>query len=190
MLLLLDGYNILKKIERTKHITEAERRKFIKKLNNYAHKKKISIVLVFDSGISPWPLHEKVSTYVTVTYSGTSQTADDYIKTYLETHSTQEIILVSSDRELVKEGRHYNIPSLDSYEFAEYLLSFESPLPINKRPLSQTHHKITTKDTSEIDTLMAQLNPITKDDDQEKQPLKQKKLSKEERKIMQKIKKL
>lgn len=191
MLLLLDGYNILKKIKHPSFISDAERKNFIKKLNNYAHQKKLSLLVVFDGGPFVWPLQEKISAMTSVVYSGTRQSADDYIKNYIEQHKNNDILLISSDRELITHARRNSINSLDSHTFSQFLDSMESPQLTQKT--SQEHaQKLTTASTQELDELMQRFKVAAPKQEHSEQKKKSsaESLSKEERKLLQKIKKL
>lgn len=194
MTLLLDGYNILKKIKRSSYISDAERQKFIKQLNNYAHQKNLYLVIVFDGGPFTWTTTENMSLYIQVTYSGTKETADDYIKRYLDDHQGKDILLVSSDRELVNYAHNRHFPSLDSHEFAHFLHTMENLTQPSTIKNDQKTHKITQTTHEELDILMHRLkvNPIKNENELNSRIPKQKseKLSKKERKILQKIKKL
>jgi predicted RNA-binding protein with PIN domain len=191
MQLLLDGYNILKKVKKISHISDSERQKFIKQLNNYAHKKNLSLILVFDGGPFSWPQQEKISSFLIVIYSGANESADDYIKSYLDQHKNNDILLVSSDRELTTYARHYSIASLDSYEFLQFFNAMEKPLQATSN-ISGKALKLTTKSTQELDLLMEQINLNKVKKEPEPLPHKEKsqKLSKKERELMKIIKKL
>ena len=191
MLLLLDGYNILKKMRQSSYITDSERQKFIKQLNNYAHQKKLSLILVFDGGPYSWPMHEKISTWLEVVYSGSNESADDYIKNYMDNHKNVDILLVSSDRELVTHARHNSNLSLDSHDFSQLLHSMESPSQDTQSSKKQAH-KLTTTKNKELDMLMEQLNlnKNKKEPEEVSSKNKTQTLSKQERKLLQKIKKL
>ncbi len=189
MKLLIDGYNLLKKIKKTSYITDSERNKFLKQLNNYAHQKKLSIIIVFDGGPFNWPQHEKMSSVVEVIYSGAQQNADTYIKQYLDEHANKELLLISSDRELVNYAHNHNVISLDSYTFSELLYHNQSlpKIATHKEPL----RKLTIQSTPELDILMEQLKVPTKTtEDRKRERGKTHTLSKEERKLLQKLKKL
>ncbi len=191
MQLLIDGYNLLKKIKHSAHISDKERENFIKKLNHYGHQKKLSIVLVFDGGPFNWPMREKVSTVLEVVYSGVRESADDYIKQYIETHKSFDILLITSDRELVTHARLHAIPSMDSYEFSEFINSNESPTTL-KSVQNQKAHKMVASAHKELDLLMEQLAVPKKKEpegDLERNKKKQQ-ISKSERIILKKIKKL
>lgn len=188
MKLLIDGYNLLKKIKKTSYINEADRTKFIKQLNNYAHTKKLSIILVFDGGPFTWPSRKRISSYMELVYSGTQQNADTFIKKYLDEHHTQELLLISSDHELVNYAHRYKILSLDSYSFFQFLNQPEQPLPSLQSTTSS--QKLTTKSTQELDILMSKLKVPIKKIDAEKTREHKITASKQERKILQKLKKL
>lgn len=192
MIVLIDGYNLLKKIKHSSYISDKERENFIKKIAHYAHQKKLSIVLVFDGGHNNWPLSEAVSRSVTVVYSGVRESADDYIKQYIETHASSEMLLVSSDRELVSHARQYRVASLGSHEFSEFLYDHTEPV-LTQVKKDQQVHKLITNDNKELDFLMSQLTMPKKakeSEDEEKVYKRDNKLSKAERKLVKKIKKL
>lgn len=192
MQLVIDGYNLLKKIKHSTHISDKDRQNFIRKLNHYGHQKKLSIILVFDAGPFNWPLRERVSPILEVVYSGTQESADDYIMRYIELHKNLDMLLITSDRELVTHARHNGILSMDSYEFSEFLTTHESPI----RPQvsqGQKAHKIAQSNNKEFDLLMERLVVLNQKKDTEDYNTREKSkhtLSKAERRIAKKIKKL
>jgi predicted RNA-binding protein with PIN domain len=116
MIIVIDGYNVLKQVITTHVIGAQECKVFITLLGRYAFHKKHVIVLVFDGGPHEWP-HSERTAAVQVVYSGARQTADDYISSYLEKHKNQEIVLVSSDNELNSIASDKGIASIDSSSF-------------------------------------------------------------------------
>lgn len=116
MIIVIDGYNVLKQVMTTRVVGAQERKAFIVQLGTYASRKKHEIVLVFDGGPHEWP-HSELYAGVKVVYSGARQTADDYISSYFETHKNQEIVLVSSDHELNSIASDKGIASIDSCSF-------------------------------------------------------------------------
>ena len=100
MKLIIDGYNLLKHIVGADFVDEQRRKMFIEQIARYSHKKMLPILLVFDGGPSIYPSREKHNG-VEVVYSGTKESADDYIKQYIEDVPTHNLMLISSDRELV-----------------------------------------------------------------------------------------
>lgn len=193
MQLLIDGYNLLKKIKHSVYISDSERQNFIKKLNHYAHQKKLSIILVFDGGPHNWSMHEKISSMLEVIYSGAQESADDYIKQYLEMHKNRDLLLITSDRELVAHARKYGIASIGSYEFSEFMAEQRAPTQLNIVQDNKIHKMVVTKH-KELDLLMEQLTvPKQKNEiesDGIKERYKKNKLSKNERTVLKKIKKL
>ena len=78
MLLLIDAYNVLKRVTPSVIVDERERSRFVEQLGRYAKKKQHKIVLVFDGGFSGRATQERLFG-IYVVYSGFEQTADDYI---------------------------------------------------------------------------------------------------------------
>jgi len=123
MILLIDGYNVLKQVFPAQIIGERQRKKFIENLGRYGKKRQHKIVLVFDAGPYERSWQEKVAG-VYVVYSGTLETADDYIKRYLEEHRELDILLVSSDRELRSAAARWSIESMRAPEFYKIVQEF------------------------------------------------------------------
>lgn len=193
MQLLIDGYNLLKKIKHSAHISDKERRNFIKKLNNYAHTKNLELIIVFDAGPYSWPMCEKVSKLLEVVYSGVQESADDYIKKYVEAHKNRDILLITSDRELVTHARRHGIDALGSHEFADFLHANESPVMHGGSIHNQRAHKMIHSAHKELDFLMEKLfvpQLIEENEADLKYGKNKNKLSKIERKVLKKIKKL
>jgi len=194
MIILIDGYNVLKNVEKGDFISDEQRRGFIKKLAAYqkvrSHKK---IMVVFDGGPCSWPSQEKVRG-ITVVYSGTERTADEYIQSFLKEHKSkaQNIILVSTDRELNHSASDYNIASIDADEFYKLLQQAISPQKIIKET-DKKAIKMTQDSTPELDALMEQASSTVqpkKDDTVEPQDNGSEKLSKKDRALLKKLKKL
>jgi len=113
---VVDGYNLLKQIIKKDIIGDKDRNAFIAQLNKYGQHKKHAIIIVFDGGLLDWPQTEN-SAGVVVIYSGSRQTADQYIYKYFKTGNKQEALLVSSDADLRRLVSELEIPSLDSESF-------------------------------------------------------------------------
>lgn len=164
MIIVIDAYNVLKRIHGCIHISEAQRRQFVKKLNRYASLKHHDIAVIFDGGNARWPTREKVGR-VTEVYVGHQRTADDYIKEYIHHEQTKEILLVSSDNELCYQADQIGIPSIDSSMF--YQLVKREPLKQKEPPRSPVV-KTSQEVNQELDSLMrqaAQGMSHAKDDD-------------------------
>ena len=75
MILLIDGYNVIKQAMLKKTISEDERKSFIKQLGKYHKIKGHKIMLIFDGGPFDRASKEKENG-VYVIYAGTQETAD------------------------------------------------------------------------------------------------------------------
>ena len=121
MIIVVDAYNLLRSIPPyKKNISDKERAHFIAQLSAYGRRKGHKIVIVFDGGSHEWPFKEHLKV-ATVVYSGIHESADDYIKVYIESHHTKDLLLVSSDAELNQWAERLNIPSIDSPAFYDLL---------------------------------------------------------------------
>src|SRR3970282_2010442 len=99
MIIIIDGYNVIKQLYGEHYVDERQRNRFIHMLSSYGLRKKHKIVVVFDGGSHLWPSQEVVAK-VKVIYSGAKETADEVIMNYIDNHLTKELLLVSSDNEL------------------------------------------------------------------------------------------
>jgi len=195
MIIVIDGYNLLHAIPQYKKtITERERNYFIANLAGYAALKGHKIVLVFDGGPSDWPTkesHKKVE----VVYSGTRESADDYIKEYIEKHRAKDLLLVSTDRELNNYAASFGVPSIDAYEFYQVLRDAKNQIK-NGPQQSQTVVKTAVGSKEYVDMLMMNASKMVpeKAEDVEAERKsripKQRKLSKQERALLKKVGKL
>ena len=120
MVIVIDGYNVLKQVFSAGTTTHTVRTRFINQLQQYAVRKNHSILLVFDAGPAFKPTKECYGA-VTVVYAGTAQTADEYIKMCLEDMANQELLLVSSDREITRHAARLGIESIDAPDFYYFL---------------------------------------------------------------------
>lgn len=121
MIIIVDAYNLLRATPPYKKtITDKERKQFIAHLSTYGRNKGHKVVIVFDGGPHEWPFKENMK-IVQVVYSGIHESADDYIKEYIEGHRAKDLLLVSSDNELNRYAEYRNIPSIDSSTFSQIL---------------------------------------------------------------------
>lgn len=197
MLLIIDGYNFIYQLgfSPTAPIAERDRLRYIALLGRYARIKGLKIMIVFDGGGHQWPLRELTDSIVVV-YSGQRETADDYIKHYMQEHDQDDILLISSDRELRLFADSLKIISLSSPDFYHYLDNALKPLESRQNTRDATIVKTTTRENKEVDALMYEsfYEKINKPgvDSSEKIAYTKKgeKLSKTERTMLQKLKKL
>jgi predicted RNA-binding protein with PIN domain len=153
------------------------------------------MVFVFDGGPHEWPFKENTKK-VMVVYSGIHDSADDYIKEYLEEHRSKDLLLVSSDNELNRFAARLTIPSIDSaafYELVHQELSIKQS-PSVRLPQDQLV-KIADNTTDDIDALMMQASknvPIKSEDfvHDKKREKKSNPIDKNERSLLKKLNKL
>ncbi len=100
MIVIVDGYNVVKLVHGSERITEAQRSAFINLLGRYFAKRGHKIVVAFDAGPCPYPTHEK-QRGVAIMYSGADQSADDLIMRFVEDHQGKEMLVVTADREII-----------------------------------------------------------------------------------------
>ena len=192
MKLIIDGYNVLKQVLASPNVTLAQIDQFVRQLVTYAKRKEHSMVLVFDGGSSPWPTLEH-HPHVTVVFAGRGTTADDYIKGYVRGKDGPQWLLITSDRELRTWAANRGIDSVESPLFYGLLRQAQPP-KVQSKTSSGSFVKLTDKEDPWLDELMEQhisRELMAKDrEPRELEPLKEKKISKAERQLYNKLKKL
>lgn len=122
MIILIDGYNLLKQVYLGfKGKLEKQRDNFIKELGYYKNKKSggvKDIIIVFDGGL-PDRATREIKNNIVVIFSGQKESADDWIFNYVEKHKQEEFLLISNDRDLISRCKKvcYNIDSLEVLAF-------------------------------------------------------------------------
>ena len=192
MIILIDGYNVLKQRDPSIYVEDSARDQFIRSLGAYHKRRGHHIVLIFDGGIYPWPILE-TKTGIEVIYAGYRKTADDYIKYYIAEHHKEDLLLVSSDRELGLWASKHDIASIDSLSFYDILT--EAMADGNYKQKSRSIVKTTATDDPFLDALMedASRNMASKEDDRkivDKTETRGHKESKIDRLLRKKIEKL
>lgn len=189
MHIIIDGYNLLKQALEAVHVSERQRRAFIALLGKYADRKKHTISVVFDGGPTTWISQEK-DHGITVIYSGTKQTADEAIKHMLHTRP-HGILLVSSDNELKLAATRAGAQSINAPDF--YALVKHELAPKHKDVTSDILIKTSATAESWVDELLRlDTQTMYKEEDQydHKRRSPAQKLSKKDRALAQKVKKL
>lgn len=124
MIIVVDGYNLLKQIfPKVKGVLEKQRAQFIRQLGYYKSKKQESIkelIVVFDAGPFGHATRE-VKHGVVVVYSGQKSSADEWIVDFTARKKGEEILVVTSDRELITLCGRNGANALDSAEFYRVL---------------------------------------------------------------------
>lgn len=120
MIILIDGYNLLRHIfPGVKGDLERQRKQFISLLGHYKQKKESvikEIIVVFDAGPFKHASRE-IRSGVVVMFSGQNSSADDWIFDYVQRHQNHEIVLVTLDRELRDLCGKFNVESIDVAQF-------------------------------------------------------------------------
>ena len=194
MIIVIDAYNLLHATPFFKKtLTDQERARFVKHLGVYGQRKGHKIVLVFDGGRFEWPQKEKMHS-VQVVYSGIHESADDYIKEYLEKNRSKDLLVVSSDTEINSYAQRLSIPSIDSVGFC-VLLKEALQKSNNTDKSTETIVKMKHETHDDIDKIMvdAAKNMLIKTDDVVNtgdRKVKNKRASKQERVLLKKLNKL
>lgn len=195
MIILIDAYNMLKQIITRREVAQHERTWFLSLMGRYSNKKKHHMVVVFDAGPYEW-LHKERVHGVQVVYSGLHETADDYIKQYIRGHTEADLLLVSDDRDLNHYAARFSMPSISPRDF--YILVQEAlHAPVADRLQSeQVATKIIDESHADVDLLMQEASCMVPTKRADEPDITHtgladgRKLSKEERKLLQKLKKL
>lgn len=147
MILIIDGYNILKFFYHDAFITEKQRTDFIQLLMKYGKKKGHELIVVFDGGAYGLP-DRWVQAPVTIMYTGKQERADDVIIRLLKQYKTYEVVIVSTDREITKEAEECNVPFIDSSLF------FDCVKNVVRTSCAQPQKK------SHVQKMHKELNPV------------------------------
>jgi len=152
MILVIDGYNLLKKIHGL-DVSEVQRSAFVNLMGRYIKKRQHKVMVFFDGGPYYYPSAEKQKG-VTVWYSGQNQSADDLIVAYAQEHRNKEMLVVTLDRELcnkVGESRVETVEPLFFYELVHAICHPEK----KSAPASYADiYKFSEDNDPEIDKIM------------------------------------
>lgn len=126
MIIIIDGYNLLKQIfPQVKGRLDQQRDTFVRHLGYYKHKKAADIkdiIVVFDAGPFSHASRE-VHHGVVVMFSGQKSSADDWIIEYVEEHRNEELLVVTNDNKIKAAALRYNATNLSSNDFYHILQS-------------------------------------------------------------------
>ena len=193
MTILIDGYNLIKSVEKVSMVSSEQIDRSLRELGRYAKKTANTVIIVFDGGPDLYQATDKIYG-ITVVHSGARMSADDSIKNYLSVNKSKDIILVSTDRELDAYAVSLGIEYVDSAHF--YALMKERLLPdLADRVLGDDFvHKTSRRTSPELDILMEQASEevLLKRDDRllQSRARKGKKMAKKERKKLHLLKKI
>ncbi len=193
MVIIIDGYNLIKQIDYDRQISEQERHRFVHMLGRYGRRKKHKIVIVFDGGPQTWPSKEVIAG-VKIIYSGVKETADSAIMQYIDDYRTKELLLVSSDNELGHFASKHNIVSIGSVDFY-YLLQEALKAPSNEEVVDQQPEIELDDAVQDLDVLMERASKVIPQKLEDLPRSKQRqatlqRISKRDRALLKKLQKL
>ncbi|MCX5921830.1 MAG: NYN domain-containing protein [Candidatus Dependentiae bacterium] len=195
MIIVIDAYNVLKQALSVNHIADASRQQFINQLSRYGKLKGHSLICVFDGGPYENAHKERINS-VYVVYSGMHESADEWIKQYMERYKAQDLLLISTDRELNRYVKAHGIESLDAVHFYAILQATLQSSGTGKKTSEQKLVKLGDQGENGLDELMEEASRIvvTKTEDMAGVAATRKSqahtMSKKERKLLQQFKKL
>lgn len=210
MIILIDGYNLLKQIfPKEKGSLEPQRFQLIRQLSLYKKNKGsdiTDIILVFDAGPFSRASRE-VRGGIVVMFSGQKSTADDWIEEYVQANASIEINLITMDRNLRESCRKHNVHPFGVLEFYTLVQNniYEQSAP--EAVIESGLKKYQNNDqwatgldeegytTENVDVLMTQISfKISQKDELDERPSTKKgnaqKPSKRQRALLKKIEKL
>lgn len=167
MIIIIDGYNLLKKIFMDTFISEKQRTAFVNLMGRYSKKRGHKVIIVFDAGPCRYPLTEK-DHGVTVMYSGEYKSADDIIMDFVQQHENKDILVVTEDREIIQSVERCREDALNPRIFYEKVKNaFNVSDEVLKKELSGII-KLSDTENEDLDDLMrsaASMNMQIKEDD-------------------------
>jgi|GEM_PF-418984 predicted RNA-binding protein with PIN domain len=119
MIIIIDAYNYLKNILHVSFVEEAQINVCIREYIHYAAMRNNQILLVFDAGPYDQITYKNVGKNVVVYYSGSWCSADDVIKDLVLKKRQEDILLVTSDREICAFADMHDIVSIGVLDFHE-----------------------------------------------------------------------
>lgn len=192
MLLIIDGYNVLKYSVGAHQASEQEKKRFIAMIVSYANIKDLAIELVFDGGplgvADCWQHDERVR----ICHSGAKESADVVIERRLKDLKGREMLLISTDRALGRAAAGYGVESLDSADFYQLLqvaLHKEHPHERSQKGLVKTG----STRNPELDALIAEHAEIIRkgiDEEVKREPEQHRTRSKHEKRLEKLLRKL
>jgi predicted RNA-binding protein with PIN domain len=192
MIIIVDGYNVLKQGLHKAQTSALEKKQFIAQLNHYSTQKRHTLVVVFDGGPF-WGTDTEKMGAITVVHSGSKESADDYIMRYLDVHKNKDLLLISTDRSIGQNAWNLGVESIDAIDFYQ-LLQEETHQESAKQTPPQKAIKLTKREYPELDALMRQasqhVTPKKELGDKLPHQRPKKTLPKKERRMLKKIKKL
>lgn len=148
MIIVIDAYNYIKSVTSERFIDESSINRWISTFQDYVRLRGNKVVLVFDAGPFFYQTTENHGG-VQVIYAGQRQTADDALKIWVERHVGQDILLVTSDRQVRDHAQNLQVVSISSQDFYKVFNSLMRQEHHYEQKMTQTIHK--TKQNEQVD---------------------------------------
>jgi hypothetical protein len=129
MHIVIDGYNLIRQSDHLrpfdKRSLEAGRNALLQFLAPYRKGKHHAITVVFDAWDGGGPLEERdTQAGISIVYSRRGKTADEVIKEMVVGRGGEEILVVTSDRDVADHAVHRGATAISSPEFEKVIFRF------------------------------------------------------------------
>ncbi len=124
MVIIIDAFNVIKAGFSSLEVDSSFIRGFLARVAAYAAFRKHEAVVVFDGGGSAHPTRV-FEQGVLVIYAGYHQRADDEIMRLLRQYPPDNVVVVSSDREIVKYANLHGVVTVDADAFKKLMYNAE-----------------------------------------------------------------
>lgn len=186
MIVIIDGYNVLRSTVKGE-ATVQEKKAFVVALKRYAHATKHHLIVVFDGGSTAYPDKETVQG-VEIVHVGYKQSADEYITALFDHERGRDVVVASSDRALCRNAHQKSIETIDADAFYSLVMQKPERRVLQKRGMQMISSGTDNQDLAAVLEQESRKIPV-KHDEQSRQRTSAP-LSKEERRLMRKLKKL
>ncbi len=182
VIILIDGYNLLKKIYGI-HVSESNIHAFVNVLGSYIKKRNHKIIVMLDGGLTSFIDKEKQKG-IDLWYSGHKRSADEIIIEYVIKNAQKDILVVTEDREILQKIQMYKKNTIDPLAF--YARVQEVCYATEKSSASDVSIKKTAdEENPDLDEVMLQAAHMKasckEEHDSKEAQIKQNKLSKKEK---------
>lgn len=135
MIYLIDGHNLIGKMENIELSDPDDEEKLIRRLQSWSSSvEKKQVMVVFDSGLFGGVVPHLSSYGVQVQYARRGQKADDVLIRFLkDLRNPQAYTLVTSDREIIAAAKRRRVGYITSEEFVILLQGVEAKRKVEKR---------------------------------------------------------
>jgi predicted RNA-binding protein with PIN domain len=141
VIIIIDANNYIKSISSVRTIDDRVIQSWILTFQNYMKLRGNKVILVFDAGPSFYQSQQNHAG-VLVVHAGHSQTADDVIKIWLERNVGQDILLVTSDRQIRDYALNLAVISISSQDFYKIFNQVVCQEEVIEKRFADTVHKM------------------------------------------------